>query len=399
MTRPIRIAGLSALLALAGAPTLEMASDPGVVARARLESMVRAGEIPGIQYLVVTGDTIHFQDSRGVRDVSTGEPMQGSTLQMAYSTTKVITAIAAMQLVEAGRLELDRPLDAYFAAHPYGGGVTIRRLLAQTSGVPNPMPLDWFSVGGDALDREEKLRETLAKHPKLHHRPGSKYGYSNLSYWLLEKVIEAASGQDYADYVADHVFAPLSVGRGEALFEPGARDEMATGHARRYGVTNLVLSLLAPSEYWVEPHGRWSRVAALRPHGRAYGGLFTSASALAAVLQDLLRDDPVLMARETRDTMFARQRTVDGEPTDMALGWVIGELAGARYLGKQGGGLGFHGNVRVYPELGVATVLLANRTEISADPIDARSDVLDAAFVRALRAPAPRPAQGLASTP
>jgi hypothetical protein len=59
---------------------------------------------------------------------------------------------------------------------------------------------------------------------------------------------------------------------------------------------------------------------------------------------------------------------------------VTGELDGVRYFGKQGGGLGFHGNVRVYPKLGVATVLLANRTEISPGPIDARSDAIDAGF-------------------
>ena len=65
------------------------------------------------------------------------------------------------------------------------------------------------------------------------------------------------------------------------------------------------------------------------------------------------------------------------------LGWVQGSLGGARYVGKQGGGLGFHGNVRIYPERGIATVLLANRTEIAPGPIDARSDALDEAHLTA----------------
>jgi hypothetical protein len=64
------------------------------------------------------------------------------------------------------------------------------------------------------------------------------------------------------------------------------------------------------------------------------------------------------------------------------LGWVIGTLDGVRYFGKQGGGFGFHDNARIYPELGLGTVLLANRTEITPSPIDARSDVLDLGFVR-----------------
>ena len=55
-----------------------------------------------------------------------------------------------------------------------------------------------------------------------------------------------------------------------------------------------------------------------------------------------------------------------------ALGWVIGETNGVAYFGKQGGGLGFHGNIRLYPSLGIGTALLVNSTEVSAGPIDAR---------------------------
>ena len=80
--------------------------------------------------------------------------------------------------------------------------------------------------------------------------------------------------------------------------------------------------------------------------------------------------------------MFTQQRTSGGELLNMTLGWVMGETSGARYFGKQGGGLGFHGNVRIYPDKGVATVSLANRTEISAGHIEERSDDLDAFFVR-----------------
>ena len=59
----------------------------------------------------------------------------------------------------------------------------------------------------------------------------------------------------------------------------------------------------------------------------------------------------------------------------------MGEVDGVPYFGKQGGGLGYHGNVRIYPTRGVATVLLANSTEVSPGPIDERSDELDLLFV------------------
>lgn len=150
---------------------------------------------------------------------------------------------------------------------------------------------------------------------------------------------------------------------------------MATGHARRFAPMGLLLRALTPSRYWSTPKGRWRRAARVVPHGRGYGGLFCSASALAPVLADLLRPRPTLLSPASRDALFAPQ------PTGGALGWVRGALDGARYVGKQGGGLGFFGNLRVYPERGVATVLLANVTEIGAAPIDRRSDAIDRALL------------------
>lgn len=356
----------------------------------RLQGMV-GGELPGVQYVVVDASGAVVDVALGVRDVLTGLPMDRNTLQMAYSTTKAITAVAVMQLVDRGRMQLDDPLSRHYAAHPYGEGVTIRSLLAQTSGVPNPMPLDWFAVEGEAFDRDEKLRALLRKHAKLAHPPGSKYAYSNLSYWLLEKAVEGASSTDYGEYVEREVLAPLSIEPDDARFSPGGPRERATGHSRRFTAMNLFVRWMSPREYWAQSSGPWSRAAPVVPHGRGYGGLFTNAATLGRILGDLLVPEPKLISPAGRELMFTRQTTLRGDPLDMTLGWVIGDLDGDRYFGKQGGGLGFHGNLRIYPDQGHATVLLANRTELSLGPIDARSDVLDRAAMpvpRYLREPA-----------
>jgi D-alanyl-D-alanine carboxypeptidase len=372
------------LLTACGTAALDPNADPTSVTRSRLEQMV-ADELPGIQYVVVDRDGIVFESARGVRDVATKQPMQLESLQMAYSMTKALTAIATMKLIEQGKLELDAPLSDYFDAHPYGTGVTIRSLLAQTSGVPNPMPLDWFEAEGVAFDRDELLQQRLRENPELLHAPGSEYQYSNLSYWLLEAAVESASEGDYADYLAQHVLKPNGVQDAQARFTLGPADSSATGHSRRFSLTNLFVGWMSPSQYWRDTSGPWRRTARVVPHGRGYGGLFTNASALAAVLQDLLREQPVSLSSASRDLMFTAQKTTGGEPIPMTLGWVVQELQGERYFGKPGGGLGFHGNLRVYPRLGLATVLLANSTELSAGPIDQRSDKLDEAFVAAER--------------
>jgi D-alanyl-D-alanine carboxypeptidase len=83
---------------------------------------------------------------------------------MAYSTTRIITAIAVLQLIERGQMQLDAPLTTYLQQdHPYGDHVTIRMLLNHTFGIPYPIPSDWFVTeeDEDSLDRNTVLGKIL----------------------------------------------------------------------------------------------------------------------------------------------------------------------------------------------------------------------------------------------
>src|SRR4051794_23088967 len=95
---------------------------PEARARLRVARLVSSGELPGIQYRVVAAGGVRFSVAAGVRDVASQARMEESTLQMAYSTTKIITVVAVMQLVERGQMDLDAPLQRYYASHPYGDG-------------------------------------------------------------------------------------------------------------------------------------------------------------------------------------------------------------------------------------------------------------------------------------
>ncbi len=375
--RKIALGGLA--LACSGA-TVE-SRDPTVHADAVMNAWIADGELPGAQYLVVDETGVIYQHSAGVVDVAATTAVNEQTMMMAFSITKAITAVAVLRLVDAGKLELDAPLSRYYDAHPYGDGVTLRQLLTHTAGVPNPAPLDWFAVEGAALNRSEKLRQVLEAEPELDDDPGESYAYSNLGYWLIEKAIESASGTSYATYVQTEVFGTVGVGTASASFALPPGDTLARGHSGKYTLTNLVFYALTPSEYWLEAAEGWSRFARVRSHGLAYGGLYCTAEALGKVLTDLLRRDSKLLTPKAKASMFEATKTNDGERLDVASGWVLGSLDGESYFGKQGGGLGFGGNVRIYPGVGLGTVFLANKTEVSPSPLDERSNALDAAFV------------------
>ncbi len=362
-----------------GHPSRVQARDPVESARSRVARLAAQGRYPGLQYVVVDRARVLLDTAAGLSEAGTRAPLGPATLQMAYSTTKAITAIAVLQLAEQGRVKLDGPLSDYYS-HPYGPQVTIRQLLAHTAGVPQPSPLAWFELESVALDRDARLRRLLEENPSLRDPPGARYRYTNLGYWLLEKAIEAASGEDFADYLRNHVFAPLGVPPEEARFELG--EGLATGHAARRSPTTLVLRALTPRAYWAGSTGSWTRTRRVQHLGRGYGGLFCTARALAAVLGDLLQAQSLLLRPASKEELWTRQRTTRGALLKGTLGWITGTLNGARYFGKQGGGLGFHANVRVYPKLGLATAFMANSTEVTPGPIDKHSDALDGFFAQ-----------------
>ena len=345
--------------------------------------------VPGIQHIIVDRD---FQQAEmicsGVADKSQPDDatIDSATLFMAYSCTKVVTAVAILQLVDQGKLKLEDSLTQYYTDHPYGNKVTIQMLLSHASGVPNSMPLDWFVTEDEPLESNQYLQTILAKNNKLKFEPGSQRLYTNLGYWLLEKCIEGASQLSYADYIQQHILDLLHISKEQATFDLPPRmtannndDEsqllLATGHLPKWTLTTAVFYLISPKRYWIQPSkdGKWSRFARLRHFGQAYGGLYCTVTCFGKILKDLLSDSStLLLTKETRQRLMV-------DP-DLG-GFVTGTLNGVTYYGKQGGGFGFHGNIRLYPAIGIATAFLANSTEVSEGPIDARANIIDSPIV------------------
>ena len=105
------------------------------------------------------------------------------TTLMAYSMTKTFTAVAVLQLVEKGKLELDGVTDLYLPDTPYDGRhITIRQLLDHTSGIPNPTPLRWAHLTEESasFDEDAALNQVLRDNPKPAFEPGHKFAYSNI---------------------------------------------------------------------------------------------------------------------------------------------------------------------------------------------------------------------------
>lgn len=219
--------------------------------------------------------------------------------------------------------------------------------------------------------------------------PGARYGYSNLSYWLLGRVVERASGQPYARFIEREIFAPLHIDRAELGFDVERPEQLARGHERRFSPVGLLVPLLTDAATRSESHGGWLRFADVTVNGPAYGGAFASARGYGKFLADLLRDEPRLLSPEAKRLFFSTEHDSQGRELPTTLGWHRGELKGVPYFDKPGGGPGSSANLRIYPTLRIATVWLSNRMRVSEGSIRALSDELDAPLLDDARRAAP----------
>jgi CubicO group peptidase (beta-lactamase class C family) len=239
-----------------------------------VEAQMHRLRIPGASLAIVEGDRVmHYRGFGRVRPG--GETPSPQTPFSIGSITKSFTALAVMQLVEAGKVELDAPVQRFLpwfrVADPQASAqMTVRHLLNQTSGLPTStgelIAVDFDNRPG-AAERQARALSTL-----LLARPvGAAYEYSNSNYQLLGLIVEAASGQSYADYVQEHILAPLEMRHSYTSLDKAKQNGLA--------VVNQVLG----HQYWFAVP--FASSAKPLPRGAlAGGGLISCAEDMAHYL-------------------------------------------------------------------------------------------------------------------
>ena len=198
-----------------------------------VEAKCKHLNVPGAALAIVEGDKIvHLRGFGQARPG--GEAPTPQTPFVLGSTTKSFTALAVMQLVEAGKIELDAPIQRYLpwfrVADPQASAqITVRHLLNQTSGLP--VLSGWTTLANfdDRPDATERQARALSK-LKLARPVGSAFEYNNTNYNVLGLIIEAASGESYSDYIQKHIFNPLGMSHSFTSQAAAKQDGLATGH-------------------------------------------------------------------------------------------------------------------------------------------------------------------------
>ncbi|MGD9903501.1 MAG: serine hydrolase domain-containing protein [Vicinamibacterales bacterium] len=233
----VLLVGAAALAGAQTSPADRVARDPEVLGAQRLftawlEGQMLSRHLPGIAVGVVADQDLVWARGFGFADTAARVAMTPQTKFRMASHSKLFTATAVMQLREQGKLGLDDPVTRHLpwfrvvAADPDDRPITIEELLTHGSGLPREAGSHWTDFDFPTTD---ELRGLL---PDRHapFSPDVRWKYSNLAYAVAGLVIEAVSGQSWADYVQQHIYAPLGMTSSSVDRDvPG----LAVGYGRR----------------------------------------------------------------------------------------------------------------------------------------------------------------------
>lgn len=301
----------------------------------RLRAQTEAGLFSGVVLVARRGGVV-FERAYGHRDARSLHANTIATRFGSASMGKMFTAVAIMQLVEAGKLDLHAPLGRYLPDYPettIARHVTLHQLLTHTAGTGDIFVPEVEAQRATIKDCADYVRVLGTRPPDF--APGARYEYSNYGFVLLGCVIERVSGMSYWDYLARHVYEPA-----------GMR------HAGRHGAG-------AP-----EAEGRtrgdstgWAGVGSSMPDDPSpAGGERVTARDLYAFVRALEKGR--LLSRAGVDTLTRAKVTMRGGA--YAYGFKVQERAGRRYVGHGGGAPGTNAELDWYRESGDVVIVLTN---------------------------------------
>ncbi len=320
-----------------------------------IEDQLKALNIPGASLAVIEGDRIVHVQGFGV----SGPEGKAPTAQTPFyicSLTKSFTALAVMQMVEAGKIDVEAPIQHYLpwftlTDPQVAAQITVRHLLNQTSGFTTATYWKTLVNFDDSADATEKQARELATF-KPNRPVGSKFEYSNTNYNLLGLIIEAASGEKYADYVQNHIFTPLSMTHTYTSKALARQNGLSSGYISWFGVPIAVPDLPIP-------------IGSL-PSGQIISSAKDMAHYLIAQLNGGRYGEAQILSAEGIAAMHspATDATTMGEKMDYGMGWFVEPTSYGSLLWHDGTAPDFFSYMALLPEQNRGFVLLVNANEI-----------------------------------
>jgi CubicO group peptidase (beta-lactamase class C family) len=342
------------------------ASDSAFVAalRARLAAATEAGEFAGAVLVARDGRTL-FEGAYGLADRERGVPNTPQTQFRVGSMYKMVTAVATLQLVQAGTLRLDAPLGTYLPDYPnaeVASKVTPHHLLTHTGGTGDIFGPQFMANRTELRTTGDYLR--LYGTRGLQFAPGAQHVYSNYGFLLLGALVERVGGTSYDDHVAARVLAPTG------MTATGTAPEVSLVPGRSVGYTRQASGALVSNAPTLPYRGT--------PAGGGYSTVGDIARFAVAVRERRLLDS-------AHTALLLSGKVPVGAGFQYAYGFIDRVVFGRRFVGHGGGAPGMNGELAFEPNGGYVVVVLSNLDPPAAGQV--------AAFILG-RLPPPTPAGG-----
>jgi D-alanyl-D-alanine carboxypeptidase len=362
---------LSLACSFSAAATLDQRSDSAVSAEIdRVLADKFHSDAPGAAVLAIKDGRILLRKGYGLADLELGVPIDPTHVFRIGSMTKQFTAVAILQLVEAGKIRLDDEITTYVPDYPLGGNrVTLSQLLTHTAGIPSiESQPEWLKTWRQDMTVTQLLAFTKDK--PLDFAPGTDWKYSNSGYFLLGAVIEKSSRQSYADYIQTHIFTPAGMTSSSYGGEKRVIPQRIPGYSRDgTGWAN------APYISMTQPF---------------------SAGALLSNVDDLWKWEQALSAGKlVSPALLAKAYTQvelpDGRTTNYGFGWQLGALGKRRTVEHGGGIQGFSSYELRIPDANFYVAILCNTDSAPASLKTVAASIARLALGEPERAAAPNP--------
>ena len=327
----------------APAPAPAPFTDAIGAARALVEAKIQQQGIPGYVAAVYADGRVVWAEGFGDANVETRTPVWPSTRFRIGSVSKTLTATALGLLVEEGRLDLDAPIQQYVPDFPTKRyPITTRQLAGHLAGIRHYRGVDEFLSNRSYASVRVAL--DVFADDSLLFEPGTQFSYSSYGWNLISAIIEAASGQDFLEFMQQRVFTPL----GMRHTGPDRVDSIIPQRTGYYMLRNDTL-INGP---FVDNSVKW-----------AGGGFLSSAV-------DLMRFGAAhfgagILRAETLALLQKPQRLADGESTNYGLGWRTWiSPAGRHVVGHGGGSMGGSTAFVTLPDERIVVAVIANMSSV-----------------------------------
>ena len=313
------------------------------------------GAVPaaGLGVSVTDRRRTRYVGGLGYADLAARRPVTAGTTFQIGSIGKSMTALAVLQLVQAGRLDLDAPVSTHlpwFAMPSRYGPITLRHLLSHTAGLP---------AGTDFTPAARyegfALRDTEAA-----WEPGSRFHYSNTGYKLLGWLLEDITGQYYGSVILRRVLEPLGMNATDPVITHATRHNMATGYAPlhddRPHRRNDTLMPATWMEYPVGDGSQASTAADMARYARVWlnGGRGDAGVVASPAMYSMMTTPAIAMSRG------------DAYQHDYGYGFgIISHQAdGHHFIGHGGSTVGFRAIMLTDQTDGLGVVMLCNGSDV-----------------------------------